>query len=92
VSIRKSEEIGRRLGLYFVDNSSIMGDMKTQHTYKPMEFAQYFDTHGVHHAVTVLSVLHDGKAVKIHYYTDIELTDVVVKWVLAKSLIPMIGA
>lgn len=80
------------MGLYFVDNSSIMGDMKTQHTYKPMEFAQYFDTHGVHHAVTVLSVLHDGKAVKIHYYTDIELTDVVVKWVLAKSLIPMIGA
>ena len=78
------------MGLYFVDNSSIMGDMKTQHTFQPMEFAQWFDKHDVHHAVTVLAVT--DTTAQIHFNTGIEVTDVVVKWVLAKSLIPMIGA
>ena len=71
-------------------------NMKTQHTFKPMEFAQWYDNRGVHHAVTVLSVPRFGgrvgKAVKIHYYTGIEMSDVVTKWVPVDSLIPMIGA
>ena len=78
--------IDKHDGLWYNTN------MKTQHTFSPMEFAQWYDKHGVQHAVTVLSVLHGGKAVKIHYYTGIEVSDVVIKWVLAKSLIPMIGA
>jgi hypothetical protein len=69
--------------------------MKTQHTFKPMEFAQWFDNHGVHQAVTVLEVDNeefDSTLAKIHYYTGIEMSDVVVKWVPVDSLIPMIGA
>ena len=73
--------------------------MKTQHTFKPMEFAQWFDNHGVHQAVTVLEVDNDEfdkngqpTLVKIHYYTGIEMSDVVVKWVSVSQLIPMIGA
>ena len=52
--------IDKHDGLWYNTN------MKTQHTFSPMEFAQWYDKHGVQHAVTVLSVLHDGKAVKIH--------------------------
>ena len=69
--------------------------MKTQHTFQPMEFAQYFNNHGVHQAVTVLEVDNeefDSTLVKIHYYTGIEMSDVVVKWVPVSQLIPMIGA
>jgi hypothetical protein len=67
--------------------------MKTQHTFKPMEFAQWFDKHDVHQAVTVLEVDNDDEALaKIHYYTGIEMSDVVVKWVPVSQLIPMIGA
>ena len=55
-----------------------------------MEFAQWFDKHDVHHAVTVLAVT-DTEA-SIHYYTGIEVSDYVVKWVPINSLIPMIGA
>ena len=72
------------------------GNMKTQHTFKPMEFAQWFDNHGVHQAVTVLEVdndeAHQEQLAKIHYYTGIEMSDVVVKWVPVSQLIPMIGA
>ena len=60
-----------------------------------MEFAQWFDNHGVHQAVTVLEVDNeefDSTLAKIHYYTGIEMSDVVVKWVPVDSLIPMIGA
>ena len=70
-------------------------NMKTQHTFQPMEFAQWFDNHGVHQAVTVLEVDNDefdSTLVKIHYYTGIEMSDVVVKWVPVSQLIPMIGA
>jgi hypothetical protein len=70
-------------------------NMKTQHTFKPMEFAQWYDNRGVHHAVTVLEVDNeefDSTLVKIHYYTGIEMSDVAVKWVPVDSLIPMIGA
>ena len=74
-------------------------NMKTQHTFKPMEFAQWFDNHGVHQAVTVLEVDNDEfdkngqpTLVKIHYYTGIEMSDVVTKWVPVSQLIPMIGA
>ena len=69
--------------------------MKTQHTFQPMEFAQWFDKHDVHHAVTVLEVDGDdphSTLAKIHYYTGIEMSDVVVKWVSVSQLIPMIGA
>ena len=73
--------------------------MKTQHTFKRMDFAQWYDNHGVHQAVTVLEVDNDEfdkngqpTLVKIHYYTGIEMSDVVVKWVSASQLIPMIGA
>ena len=76
--------------MYCVDNICIMGDMKTKHTFSPMEFAQWFDKHDVHHAVTVLAVT-DTEA-SIHYYTGIEVSDYVVKWVPINSLIPMIGA
>ena len=55
-----------------------------------MEFAQYFDTHGVHHAVTVLETA--GESALVHYYTGIEVSDVVIDWVPIDSLIPMIGA
>ena len=68
------------------------GNMKTQHTFQPMEFAQWFDNHGVHQAVTVLEVDNDEALAKIHYYTGIEMSDVVVKWVPVSQLIPMIGA
>ena len=66
--------------------------MKTQHAYKPMEFAQYFDKHNVHHAVTVLQINYDLGTALIHYYTGIEYGDVVVRLVQIDSLIPMIGA
>jgi hypothetical protein len=72
------------------------GNMKTQHTFQPMEFAQWFDKHDVHQAVTVLEVdndeAHQEQLAKIHYYTGIEMSDVVVKWVPVSQLIPMIGA
>ena len=76
--------------MYCVDNICIMGDMKTKHAYKPMEFAQYFDKHNVHHAVTVLET--HGESALVHYYTGIEYGDVVVRLVQIDSLIPMIGA
>ena len=76
--------------MYCVDKYTIMGDMKTQHAYKPMEFAQYFDKHNVHHAVTVLET--HGESALVHYYTGIEVSDVVIDWVPINSLIPMIGA
>tara|TARA_Y100001951_G_scaffold92195_1_gene86805 strand:+ start:592 stop:801 length:210 start_codon:yes stop_codon:yes gene_type:complete len=69
-----------------------MGDMKTKHTFKPMEFAQYFDNRDVHHAVTVLEVNHDAGTALIHYYTGIEFDDVRVRLVQIDSLIPIIGA
>ena len=65
---------------------------KTQHTFKPMEFAQYFDQHGTHHAVTVLEVTPEIGTAQIHYYTGIEYGDVRVRWVGIDSLIPLIGA
>ena len=74
----------------FDDQYGIMENMKTQHTFSPMEFAQWFDKHDVHHAVTVIAVT-DTEA-SIHYYTGIESSDYVIKWVPVKSLIPMIGA
>ena len=76
-------------------NNEKGNNMKTQHTFKPMEFAQWFDKNDVVQAVTVLEVDNeefDSTLVKIHYYTGIEVTDVVVTWVPAKDLIPMIGA
>ena len=69
--------------------------MKTQHTFKRMDFAQWYDKHDVHHAVTVLEVDNDefdSTLVKIHYYTGIEMHEMVTKWVPVSQLIPMIGA
>ena len=69
--------------------------MKTQHTFQRMDFAQWYDNHDVKHAVTVLEVdndeAHQGPFANIHYYTGIEVTDVVTKWVPVSQLIPMIG-
>ena len=76
--------IDKHDGLWYNTN------MKTQHTFSPMEFAQWFDKHDVHHAVTVLRI-HNMPAL-IHFNTGIELSDEVVKWVPIDSLIPMIGA
>ena len=67
-----------------------------QHTFQPMEFAQWYDNHDVVQAVTILEVdndeAHQGPFANIHYYTGIEVTDVVTKWVPVSQLIPMIGA
>ena len=67
-----------------------------KHIFSPMEFATWFDRYDERHTVTVLEVdndeAHQGPFAKIHYYTGIEMSDVVVKWVPVSQLIPMIGA
>jgi len=35
---------------------------------------------------------HQGPFANIHYYTGVEVTDVVTKWVPVSQLTPMIGA
>ena len=58
-----------------------------------MEFAQYFNNHGVHQAVTVLEVdndeAHQGPFANIHYYTP-RIGGGVTKWVPVSQLIPIL--